>query len=80
MNEISKCGYACHECAYGKSAKCGMCTDANRLAKSCGIFGCQVLKGRHYQTCLDCDKRINCGLYKDSLRHCPLRIALLSKA
>lgn len=80
MVEISKCGYACSECVYGKSHKCKTCTETNPLTKSCGIFRCQVLRGRRYVTCLECAKRINCELYKDSLRHCPLRIALLGKA
>jgi len=80
MNEVSKCGYACYACSYGKAQKCLMCTEHNGLTKGCGIFGCQVLRGRRYETCLECDKRLNCPLYKDSLRHCPLRIELLGKA
>lgn len=80
MSTISKCGYACHACVYNKAHKCLTCAERNPLTKGCGIYGCATMRGRRYETCLECAKRINCGLYKDSLRHCPLRISLLGKA
>ena len=76
--ETSICGFICSECIYGKNGMCGKCIPGNELRKGCKMIECAESKG--YRTCMECLQRINCSTYKESLRHCPLRIALLRKA
>ncbi|MEM2943610.1 MAG: hypothetical protein QW083_04740 [Methanomassiliicoccales archaeon] len=72
---VSGCGYACEICAYRKNGKCLGCSPDNKQASLCILYSCFESKG--YDTCLQCDKRLECGRYSLALKQCPVRRSLV---
>ncbi|MEM2934621.1 MAG: hypothetical protein QXL78_06815 [Methanocellales archaeon] len=79
--QISGCGFACGECILLKEKKCSGCSIESDIAKDCKIIKCNLKK--KLTSCLKCDERLTfekrvCPTYKDGIRHCPIRLCILS--
>ncbi|PJB21834.1 MAG: hypothetical protein CO114_03255 [Euryarchaeota archaeon CG_4_9_14_3_um_filter_38_12] len=79
--QISGCGYACSECVLKENGICSSCSMENEIADVCEIMTC--LKDKNLEICLKCPDRYKngkiCETYSNGLRHCPLRIGVLTR-
>ncbi|MDI6916853.1 MAG: hypothetical protein QMC80_03560 [Thermoplasmatales archaeon] len=79
--QISGCGYVCSECFLKAGGACQSCSKESEVVENCEIISCLEKKGIEH--CLKCADRYKngavCKTYKQGLRHCPLRIGVLTK-
>ncbi|MEM2924620.1 MAG: DUF3795 domain-containing protein [Methanocellales archaeon] len=64
-----------------KEGTCSGCFIGSTIAKDCKIIKC--LAKKKLTSCLKCDERLTfesrvCPTYKDGIRHCPIRLCILS--
>jgi hypothetical protein len=79
--QISGCGYACSEWVLKENGVSSSCSMENEIEDVCPIrIG---LKEKNLETCLKCPERYKngkiCETYSNGMRHCPLRIGVLTK-